>query len=441
MAQTLHTDIGNFRSFKVLIAAEYAGANVKVAELKAGDNESPEFLAKSPLGKVPVLETSAGNLTESNAIAKYFARMAASKDLCGSSFFQAAQVDSWIDFCSHDLELPVSMWYYPIMGLIPADAGIAKKAEGDVTRALNVLEAHLSDKTYLVGHGITLADITIASTLVYPFKFVADAKYRAAFPNVIRWFNTCVNQKEFLVVIGSVVMCEKAVAVGEGAPLSGGKAGAKKEKAAKAPKEKKEEKPKEKKEKAKPKEEEQDALPEGMMDDSPPPAPKEEHIFKIMDKDAKSPFVMDTWKKTYSNEDYGTSMAYLWENMDWEGWSWWRGDYKYNEECKVLFMTSNLIGGFMQRTDEIRKWFFGAHGIRGAEEGTSDMKVTCYYLIRGQSIEPLVKCNDDAECYNWTMVGGKGLEISAQHKANIVEYLTSETTLEGEVLLDSRLFK
>jgi hypothetical protein len=30
-------------------------------------------------------------------------------------------------------------------------------------------------------------------------------------------------------------------------------------------------------------------------------------------------------------------------------------------------MTSNLIGGFIQRTEEIRKWLFGTLTIRGVE--------------------------------------------------------------------------
>jgi elongation factor 1-gamma len=59
--------------------------------------------------------------------------------------------------------------------------------------------------------------------------------------------------------------------------------------------------------------------------------------------------------------------ASFYETFDAAGWSVFRGDYKYNEECKVLFMTSNLIAGFIQRTEEIRKWLFGTLTIRGGE--------------------------------------------------------------------------
>jgi elongation factor 1-gamma len=45
---------------------------------------------------------------------------------------------------------------------------------------------HALQQTYLVGDKITLADIVVASALVYPFKLVADAEYRKPFPCVIR---------------------------------------------------------------------------------------------------------------------------------------------------------------------------------------------------------------------------------------------------------------
>jgi elongation factor 1-gamma len=53
-----------------------------------------------------------------------------------------------------------------------------------------------------VGNAITLADITLASALVYPFKITCCPEFRAPFPNVMRWFNTVSNQPQFLEVAG-----------------------------------------------------------------------------------------------------------------------------------------------------------------------------------------------------------------------------------------------
>lgn len=218
MAHTLYTDPGNFRAFKILIAAEYNSVDVSIPEFKIGsDNLTPEFIKKSPFGRVPVLDTPKGSLFESNAIARYVARLRADTELVGQSYFESAQVDSWIDFCSHNVDLPATLWYYPFVGLASYNADLTAKVKADLSKALAVLDAHLLDKTYLVGHKITLADITIVSSLVYPFKFVTEPAYLKAFPNVVRWFTTCVNQSQFEAVIGKVVFCTKEMTVpGEG---------------------------------------------------------------------------------------------------------------------------------------------------------------------------------------------------------------------------------
>ena len=76
--------------------------------------------------------------------------------------------------------------------------------------ALGILERHLHDKTYLVSDTqITLADIVLVTTLLYPLKLVADPAYLRPFPAVVRWFTTCVQQDAFQQVIGQTTLCQK----------------------------------------------------------------------------------------------------------------------------------------------------------------------------------------------------------------------------------------
>ena len=89
------------------------------------------------------------------------------------------------------------MWLYPVIGYMPYNATASEKSKADVAVALGVLEAHLMDKTYMVGHKISLADITIAGALVYPMKLLFTPEFLAPFPCVRRWFDTCVNQPQF----------------------------------------------------------------------------------------------------------------------------------------------------------------------------------------------------------------------------------------------------
>lgn len=74
-----------------------------------------------------------------------------------------------------------------------------------------------SDCCDKVGDKITLADITVASALVYPMKLVMSTEYRKAFPCVTRWFTTCVNQPQFQAVVGTVQLA-KVEMTAPGAP-------------------------------------------------------------------------------------------------------------------------------------------------------------------------------------------------------------------------------
>jgi len=258
---TLYTYAGNTHALQSLVIARYNGIEIAVPAFEMGkDNTAPAFLAKSPMGKVPVLETSAGCISEATAIARFVARMRPDTNMYGASFFEAGLVDQWIEFAKNELDLPVGMWIYPILGFIASNADHTAKAKEDVKRALKVLNDHLLSHTFLVGEGVTAADVVVACSLLNAFKLVFDKSYLAPFPCVLRWFSTCVAQPEFIDVLGPTAMlCKEGVGA---APAAAAKAPApaaaakeeKKEKPAKepkAPKEKKEKPPKEEKKKEK----------------------------------------------------------------------------------------------------------------------------------------------------------------------------------------------
>jgi len=422
----LYSFKGDFRAMKALIAAQYNGVTIERPAFNLdADAKSPEFLAKSPLGKVPVLETPEGSIFESNAIARYVARLRRDTNLYGKSFFDSAQVDSWVDFAAHELELPATMWVYPVLGLMDYNGGVTHTSKQDLKKALAVLEKHLLYRTYIVGDAVTLADIVTACALLYPMKMVMDPSFRKPYPSVVRWFITVVNQPQFAAVMGADVPLAEVELKAEGAAAggAGGKAGkkGKKEKKAKGG-EGGAAGGKKKKEKAEAKEE---AAP------APKPAKKKGHFDDL----PKSTMVLDVWKKTYANsrtEGYYSAMPKFWEMLDREGYSVWFCDYNYNQDNTVDFQTSNLVGGYVQRCDSLRKYSFGMMQIMQGPP----FEVKGCWLLRGQSITPMMEENPDAEYYTWTKVDPDNEE----QRKKVADLWCADEQIDGKAIYDCKSF-
>lgn len=155
-----------------------------------------------------------------------------------------------------------------------------------------------------------------------------------------------------------------------------------------APKEKKEKAPKEPKQPAPKKEQpKKEEKPKEAEDDGEDDLEKEEPKKKNpLDDLPKSTFIMDEWKRMYSNNDTrSVAMPWFWQNLDKAGYSMFWCDYKYNNELSKTFMTSNLIGGFFQRLEKLHKYAFGSMIIFGEEPNLS---VGGVWLFRGQEVPP-----------------------------------------------------
>lgn len=343
---TLYTYPDNFRAFKVLIAAEYSGAKVNVSKdfVFGETNNTKDFLAKFPTGKVPAFESSDGTcLTESNAIAYYLANAALR---CSDDPVRSAQVIQWMEFA--DLEiLPASCnWVFPTLGIMQFNKNATDRAKEDVKRAMGALNEHLLHHTYLVGERVSLADIVVACTMLQLYKQVLDPNFRKAFGNCNRWFTTIVNQPQVKKVIGSFSLCEKmaqfdakkfAEVQGKG---DGKKKDDKKEKKVQVPK----------KEEKKPAPASAEPVEELKVEKPKDP----------FEKMPKGDWDMEDFKRFYSNNDEDKSIPYFFEKFDKKNYSIWRCDYKYNDELTMVFMSCNLIGGMFQRLEKLRKNAFAS---------------------------------------------------------------------------------
>jgi len=385
---TLYTYPENFRAYKALIAAEYSGTRVKVVsappEFVLGvTNKTDEFLSKFPLGKVPALTTAEGkNFSESNAIAYYLA----DEQLRGKSVEDKAFVQQWVSFADNEILPASSAWVFPVMGIMPPNKQAMDKAKVELRRSLLALNSHLHYKTFLVGERITLADISVMSNLMLAYKWVLDPEFRAGFNNVTRWFVTMVNQKNVKKVIGDFTLCSKAAQV-DGKKMAE-MAGNKPSKGAAAA-----EKPASQKESKSPKA-------------SPQPEAAGDADAKKDQKDPfagfpKSAFVLDEFKRVYSNEDIKTkAIPHFWQNFDAANYSIWLCEYKFPEDLGLMFQSENLITGMFQRLDKLNKNAFASVGVFGKSR---DAQIQGLWVWRGQDLVFPLSDNwqVDYESYDW----------------------------------------
>ena len=109
--------------------------------------------------------------------------------------------------------------------------------------------------------------------------------------------------------------------------------------------------------------------------------PKQNDPFAEMPKPSLN---MDEFKRVYSNEDTAEkAIPYFWKNYDNENCSIWFCEYKYPAELTKVFMTSNLIGGFFQRLDKLRKNAFGSMCVFGEDNNNT---ITGIWFWRGKEL-------------------------------------------------------
>lgn len=154
---------------------------VEIDILKGG-TQSEEFLALNPVGQVPLARWPDGRaLPQSNAIMLYLAE---GSDLIPSDAFQRAQMNSWLfwEQYSHETAIAVRRFKKHYLKLPDSEIDPALMAKG--RRALGVMELQLTYTDWLVGDGLTCADIALVAYTRVAHEGGFDL---AEFPSVERW--------------------------------------------------------------------------------------------------------------------------------------------------------------------------------------------------------------------------------------------------------------
>jgi len=136
-------------------------------DLMQDEHHQQDFLSLNPAAKVPVLVDGDLVLTESAAIQLYLAEKYPQAGFIPETLEDRAQMHRWMFFLVTEVEQPLwriarHTFVYSEEKRIPQDVELARQ---ECLEMIAVLERHMSDREFMVGERLSVADFNAAYTL------------------------------------------------------------------------------------------------------------------------------------------------------------------------------------------------------------------------------------------------------------------------------------
>ncbi|MGY0583831.1 MAG: glutathione S-transferase family protein [Paraglaciecola chathamensis] len=149
-------DVSNYFNM-IKLALAHKGLNYEVVNVYP--NQEPEFLAKSPMGKVPALETEDGIIVETNIIMEYLDAKYPDKPLYPADPFAQARVKELVKFMELYLELPARRCHPEAFFGSKVSDETRKEVKRALFRGMTGLNRLASFSPYVAGDAFSAADI------------------------------------------------------------------------------------------------------------------------------------------------------------------------------------------------------------------------------------------------------------------------------------------
>jgi glutathione S-transferase len=133
------------------------GIDFEVVETKPSQDEN--YLAKSPMGKVPCLETECGYLSETNVIFDYLEDLAQGPALLPTDPYQRAKVRELIKEMELYIELPARTCFAEAFFDGTVSDEVKEKAKKNLEKGIACLKRNGKFSPYVAGDTFTYADI------------------------------------------------------------------------------------------------------------------------------------------------------------------------------------------------------------------------------------------------------------------------------------------
>ncbi|HEY1935694.1 MAG TPA: glutathione S-transferase family protein [Acetobacteraceae bacterium] len=166
--------------------------DIETVDLRKGDQRTPEYSARNPNLKMPMLEADGFVLWESNAILFYLANQKPECGLWPSNTKQQADVLRWLTWESAhwDAEscgmVSFEKASKAVLGLGPPDPAFIARGEQNFARFAAVLNTWLVGRAWLTGDGLTIADFSVGGLVPSAERMQLPVR---TYPEIARWYD------------------------------------------------------------------------------------------------------------------------------------------------------------------------------------------------------------------------------------------------------------
>ncbi len=185
MTIKLHCFGESGNSYKAALALELSGLDWEAVHVDFfnGAARTEEYRAMNAMGEAPLLVDGDTTLSQSGVIQQYISDKSGKFGGAGDARYEVLR---WVLWDNHKLSSMAGVTRF-LMNFLPEDKRpqeVIGFNQGRLKGAYAVLNAHLEGRDWIVGDGITNADLSCCGYLYYPEPFGFD---RTAWPNIDRW--------------------------------------------------------------------------------------------------------------------------------------------------------------------------------------------------------------------------------------------------------------
>ncbi len=186
---------------RVRVLASELGLPIRLIDLDfaKGEHKAPDFLAKNPNGRVPVVDRDGRHLWESAAILYELASENPESGLAPTALPERAEMLRWMFWSAAHFEPLGRGIVHEVLvkpRLLKETPNMARVEEymRDLARQAEILDEHLKGRTWILGERFSIADIALGPVVevAQRVRFPLDP-----YPEIVRWLGALARRKSW----------------------------------------------------------------------------------------------------------------------------------------------------------------------------------------------------------------------------------------------------